>query len=80
MYADIFRRLRDAGRRKGREKWSTNSWFLLDNAAAHQSILVKDFLAKNNDNAAASSIPNLAAADFYLVPGLKSAFLTLLTL
>jgi hypothetical protein len=31
------------------------------------------------DIAAASSIPNLAAADFYLFPGLKSAFPSLLT-
>jgi hypothetical protein len=39
----------DAVRRKHPEKWRTNGWFLLhDNALAHQSILVKDFLANNN--------------------------------
>jgi hypothetical protein len=36
-------------RRKCLAKWRTNSWFLLhDNAAAHQSVLVKGFLAGNN--------------------------------
>jgi hypothetical protein len=30
-------------------KWKTNGWYLLhDNAPAHRSVLVKDFLAKNN--------------------------------
>jgi len=41
MYIDIFRRLRDAVRRKYPEKWRTNSLFLLhDNAPAHQSVPV----------------------------------------
>ena len=49
MYIDILRRLRDAVRRKRPEKWRTDSWFLLhDNAPAHRSVLVKDFLAKNS--------------------------------
>ena len=49
MYIDILRRLRDAVRRKRPEKWRTSSWFLLhDNAPAHRSVLVKDFLAKNS--------------------------------
>jgi len=48
MHTDIFRRLRDAVRRKHPPKLRTNSWFLLhDNAPAHWSVLVKDFLAKN---------------------------------
>ena len=49
MYIDIFRCLWDAVRRKCPEKWRTSSWFLhYDNAPAHRSVLVKDFLAKNN--------------------------------
>jgi hypothetical protein len=51
-------------------------WFLLhDNAPTHRSVLVKDFLAKNN----VKTLPhtpyslNLAPADFYLFPQLKSA-------
>jgi len=43
------RRLTDAVRRKRPEKWRTNCLFLLpDNAPAHRSVLVKDFLANNN--------------------------------
>jgi hypothetical protein len=49
MYTDILRRLRDAVRRKRPEKWRTNSLFLLHhNAAAHRSVLVRDFLEKDN--------------------------------
>jgi hypothetical protein len=40
MYIDILRRLRDAVRGKGPEKWRTNSWSLLHTAR----FLVKDFL------------------------------------
>ena len=49
MYSDILSRLKDAVKKKFREKWRINSWFLLnDNAPAHRSVLVKDFLAHNN--------------------------------
>jgi hypothetical protein len=49
MNTDIFRRLLGAVRRKRPEKWETKSWFLhYDNTPAHRSVLVKDFLAKNN--------------------------------
>jgi len=45
----ILRRSSDAFRRKRFEKRRTNSWFLLhDNSPAHRSVVVKDFLAKNN--------------------------------
>jgi len=47
-YNEALRRLRDAIRRKRSDKWRTNSRLLLyDNAPAHRSLLVKDFLAKN---------------------------------
>jgi hypothetical protein len=49
MHTDIIYRLRDAVRRKNSEKWETNSWHLIhDNTPAHWSVVVKDFLAKNN--------------------------------
>ena len=49
MYTDILRCLGEAVRRKRPEKWRTSSWFLPhDNVAAHRSVLVTDFLAKNN--------------------------------
>ena len=76
MYTDILCYLMDAVRKKHPEKWRTNSWFLLhDNAPAHRSVLVKDFLAKNNVTTLELSpyFPDMAAADFYLLPPLKSA-------
>ena len=45
----LHRRLGDIVRRKCSEKWGTNSLFLLhDNAPAHRSVSVKDFLVKKN--------------------------------
>jgi hypothetical protein len=48
--------------------------FLHYNAPAHQSTLVKDFLAKKNMTTLdlPTHFPDLAAADFYLFPGQKS--------
>jgi hypothetical protein len=71
MYTDIFRRLWDAVRRKRPEKLRTNSWFLhCDNALAHRSVLVKDFLAKNNVKTLKhpSYSLHLSPAGFYLSP------------
>jgi len=43
------RRLREARRKKRPGLWKNNSWFLRhDNAPAHSSLLVRDYLAKNN--------------------------------
>jgi hypothetical protein len=65
----------DAVGRKRPEIWTTYSWFLLhDNAPAHQTVVLKDFLAK--DNATALHHPpyslDLAPPNFYLSPRLKS--------
>jgi transposase len=48
---------------------------LHDNASAHRSDLVKDFLAKNHVTTLnlLPYYPGLAAAEFYLLPRLKSA-------
>jgi len=54
----------------------TNSWvFLHDNTPAHRPVLFKDFLAKIKVTTMEHPpySPNLAAADFYLFPQLKSA-------
>jgi transposase len=69
MHMDILRRLRDAIRRKRPEKWRTNS------ALAHLLDLVKDFAGKNNVTTLEHPPypPDLAAANFYLFPGVKSA-------
>ena len=75
MYIDVLRRLRDAVKEKRPKKWRTNIWFLFhDHVPAHQSVLVKDFLAKNNVTIQEypSYSPHLAPAEFYLFPRLKS--------
>jgi transposase len=68
MYIHILLRLRDAVRRKRPEEWRTKSSFHLDdNAPGHWSVLVKDFLAKNNVKTLEYPpySPDLAPADFY---------------
>ena len=76
MYIDNLRRIRHAVRRKRLEKRRTNNWFLLhDNAPAHRSVLVKDFLTKNNviTLERLPYSPDQASADFYLFAVLKTA-------
>ena len=76
VYLDILLRIRDAVKRKNREKWRASSWFLLhDSVPAHRSVLVKDILTKNNVTTLQHPTysPDLAAADLYLFPLLKSA-------
>ena len=76
MYLDILRSPRDAVKRKSCKKWTTKSWCLLhDNARAHGSVLVKDFLEKNNITTLEHlpHSPDLVPADFYMLPQLKSA-------
>jgi len=78
LYMDTFSHLRDAVRRKCSENWRTNIWFLLHNTAPAQwSVLVKHFLAKNNVRTLQHPpySPDVAAADFYLFPRLKSALM-----
>jgi hypothetical protein len=60
MYPDILRRLRDRVKR----------FSLHGNAPAHRSVLVRDFLAKNNVTALEYPpyFPDLTEADFYLFP------------
>jgi transposase len=76
MYRDFLHRLRKAVKRKLLEIWRVNSRFLLyDNAPAHRSVLVKDFLARNNvttlEHPKYSS--ELTAADFCLFLRMTSA-------
>ena len=87
MYTSVLRRVRDEVRKKRPEKWRTKSLFLLHhNAPAHRSVLVKDFLARNNVTKLQHPpySPDLPPPDFYLFPGLKpalkdGAFVMLLT-
>ena len=71
MHTDILRHLRDAVSTKRPEIWRANRSFLLhDNAPSHCSVLVKDFLAKNNLTIMQHPLysPNLAPADFLPLP------------
>ena len=68
------RRLREAIRKKCPELWKKNSWLLNhDNALAYSSLLVCNFLAKNNTVIMPQSpySPDLAPCDFFLFPRLK---------
>ena len=63
---NILLSFRDTLRRKGPHKWRTNSWFLLhNNAAAHRSDLVKDFV-KQCDNTGASPILSWPDCSWFL--------------
>jgi transposase len=75
MYFDILRCLRVAFRKKRHEKWRTTSWFFLhDNAPAHRSVFVSDFIANNNVTILEHppNSPDLVPADVYLFPQMKS--------
>lgn len=73
-YKEVMQRLREAIRLKRSELWKNKSWILHhDNASAHTSMLVRDFLAKNNTVIMPQPpySPDLAPCDFFLFPKLK---------
>ncbi|CAK9826899.1 Mariner Mos1 transposase [Anthophora retusa] len=73
-YVSVLKRLRENVRRKRSELWRNNSWFLHhDNAPAHTSHIVRDYLTKNNINTVpqAPYSPDMAPCDFFLFPRLK---------
>jgi len=70
------RRLREAIRKKRPELWNNQSWVLHhDNAPAHMSLLVRDFLAKTSTATMPQPpySPDLAPCDFFLFPKLKNS-------
>ena len=76
MNNEILRRLRDAARTKRSRKKENQSRVLLhDNAPAHWKVSVKNFLSKKNVTTLEPPpySPDMAAAEFYLFPRLKSA-------
>ncbi|UYV73351.1 hypothetical protein LAZ67_10002821 [Cordylochernes scorpioides] len=73
-YLQVMRNLREAIRQKRPDLWKNKNWFLHhDNAPAHTSLLVRDFLAKNNTLMMPQPpySPDLAPCDFFLFPKLK---------
>jgi len=75
FYVAVLKRLREAVRRKRPQLWTNQSWVLHhDNAPANLSFLVHNFLAKNETTIVPQPpySPDLAPADFFLFPKLKS--------
>ena len=75
FYAAGLKLLREAVRRKRPQLWTNQSWVLHhDNAPAHSSFFVRNFLAKNEATVVPQPpySPDLAPADFFLFPKLKS--------
>lgn len=73
-YLSVLRRLREAIRKKRPNLWQTNSWLLHhDNAPAHTSKLVREYLTKNSVSIVpqAPYSPDMAPADFFLFAKLK---------
>ncbi|UYV62143.1 hypothetical protein LAZ67_1007985 [Cordylochernes scorpioides] len=73
-YLQVMRNLREAIRQKRPDLWKNKNWLLhYDNAPAHTSLLVRDFLAKNNTLMMPQPpySPDLAPCDFLLFPKLK---------
>jgi hypothetical protein len=70
-YPDVLCRIRSAVRKKRKEIWRTNSYYLLhDNVSPHRLNVVKDVLAKNNVTALKHFLCSPNLADFYLLPRL----------
>jgi len=73
-YLQVMRNLREAIRQKRPDLWKNKNWLLHhDNAPAHTSLLVREFLAKNNTLMMPQPpySPDLAPCDFFLFPKLK---------
>jgi len=76
LYLNVLKRLREAVRRKRPEAWTNNTWMLHhDNAPAHASLLIREFLTKHETTVVPQPpySPELAPADFFLFPKLKSS-------
>ncbi|UYV79064.1 hypothetical protein LAZ67_17000978 [Cordylochernes scorpioides] len=75
-YLQVMRNFRQEIRQKRPDLWKNKNWLLHhDNAPAHTSLLVRDFLAKNNTLMMPQPpySPDLAPCDFFLFPKLKRA-------
>jgi hypothetical protein len=71
FYLKVMKRLREAVRRKRPEAWTNKTWMLhLDNAPAHASLLIREFLAKQERIVMPQppNSPDSIPADFFPVP------------
>ena len=74
FYYEVLRRLRENVRRKRPQKWQNQNLIIHhDNALAHRSFKVSQFLAKNNMTVIPHPpySPDLAPCNFFLFPKLK---------
>jgi len=75
---EVLARLRDAVHRKRPEMWENQTWMLHhDNAPAHTSLLIRSYLAKHKTSVVPHPpySPDLAPADFFLFPKLKTTLI-----
>jgi len=73
-YLEVIKRLRDAVRRKRPHLWKSGNWLLQhDNALAHSSHLIQEFLTKHSIVQLHQLLysPDIAPCDFWLFPKLK---------
>jgi transposase len=74
FYCDVLRQLRENVQRKRPVKWQNNSWALHhDNAPAHTSLLVQQFLTSTKTTVIPHPLysPDLAPCDFFIFPKMK---------
>jgi transposase len=75
FYLKVMKSLREAVRRNRPEAWTNKTWMLQhDNAPAHVSLLIREFLTNQEMTVMPQPpySPDLAPADFFLFPKLKS--------
>jgi len=76
FYLNVLNRLREAVRKKRPEACTNTTWLLHhDNARAHASLLIREFLTKHETTVVPQPpySSDLAPADFFLFPKLKSS-------
>ena len=74
FYVAVLKCLREAVRQKRPQLWTNQSWVLHQDSAPAHSFLVRKFRAKNEATVVPQPpySPDLAPADFFLFPELKS--------
>ena len=74
FYCEVLRRLRGNVRHKRHEMWKNGDWLVHhDDAPAHTSLVVTEFLTKNNMTTVPHPAysPDLAPCDLYVFPKMK---------
>ena len=74
FYLNVLKRLREAVRRKRPEAWTNNTWMLHhDNAPAHASFLIREFLTKHQTTVVppAALLSTFGPWGLFLVPEVK---------